>query len=246
MRHRTLITALAGAALLPALATPALGSDAERGEGNGSYQAHLEPVPHDPDADSGSHVTGQAHLVAHGGKLMVDLTAHGLSPDLPHLAHIHGREEAESECPGMDAAEGGVDPGLIETVDGLPDYGPILVTFSTKGDTSADSGLAIDRAPVADSHGKLVYERTLEIPADLRDDLDDLHIVIHGEDLDDDGAYDPGPITELGAPLEAELPVACGEISDHQNDNAGDDDHDDDNRDDDDRDDDDHDDGHDH
>lgn len=232
MRHRTLITALAGAALLPALATPALGSDADGGEDSGSYQAHLQPVPHDPDADSGSHVTGRAHLVAQDGKLQVDLVAYGLSPDLPHLAHIHGLEEAKSECPGIDAAAGGVDPGLIETVDGLPDYGPILVTFSTSGDTSADSGLAIDRAPVADTDGELAYERTLEIPADLRDDLDDLHIVIHGEDLDDDGTYDPGPITELGAPLEAELPVACGAIQDHDNDDAGDgghvdDDHDD-------------------
>ncbi len=246
MRHSALFTALAGAALVPALATPALGSDDNRDKGNGSYRAHLEPVPHDPHADSGSDVSGQAHLVLRNGQLKVDLTAHGLSPELPHLAHIHGREEAESECPGMDAAEGGVDPGLIETVDGLPDYGPILVTFSTSGDTSADSGLAIDRAPVADSHGELVYERTLEIPADLRDDLDDLHIVIHGEDLDDDGAYDPGPITELGAPLEAELPVACGEIDDNDNDDKDDDDHDDDEDDDDDDDAHDDDDGHDH
>jgi len=241
MRHRTLITALAGAALLPALATPALGSDGDGGNGNGSFQAHLEPVPHDPHADSGSHVTGQAHLVARDGKLMVELTAHGLSPDLPHLAHIHGQLEAENECPGRDAAKGGVDPGLIETLDGQPDYGPILVTFSTSGDTSPESALALDRAPVADSHGELVYERTLEVPADLVDDLDDLHIVIHGEDLDDDGTYDPGPITELGAPLEAELPVACGEIDDHDDDDNDDDDHDDDNDDDDHHDDDDHD-----
>ena len=114
--------------------------------------------------------------------------------------------------PGPGPGAGGVSDRLIETVDGLPDYGPILVTFSTSGDTSPEPGLALDRAPMADEDGHLKYHRLLEIPADVREDLDHLHIVIHGEDLDDDGAYDPGPITELGAPLEAELPVACGEL----------------------------------
>ncbi len=64
-------------------------------------------------------------------------------------------------------------------------------------------------------HGscELRYQRVLmNVPEDVRDERDDLHIVIHGEDLDDDGMYDSGPITELGAPLEADLPVACGEL----------------------------------
>jgi hypothetical protein len=39
-----------------------------------------------------------------------------------------------------------------------------------------------------------------------------MHVVIHGEDLDNNGSYG-GRTTALGAPLEAELPVACGEIS---------------------------------
>jgi hypothetical protein len=106
-----------------------------------------------------------------------------------------------------------VDDRLIETADGLPAYGPIQVTFSTKGDTSAAAGLDLDSAPVADEDGVLAYQRVLlDVPEDVRDELDDLHIVIHGEDLDDDGAYDGEPITALGAPLEAELPVACGEL----------------------------------
>ena len=41
-----------------------------------------------------------------------------------------------------------------------------------------------------------------------------MHIVVHGHDLDGSGAYD-GPEGYLGAgvPLEAELPMACGEIT---------------------------------
>jgi hypothetical protein len=221
MRNRALFTVLAGAALLPALASPALASDRSYDDRRHAetYQAHLEPVPHHPRADSGSNVSGHAKVVEVNGKLKVEVKAYGLSPMLPHLMHIHGDLEAKNECPGPEFRDGGVDDRLIETVDGLPAYGPILVTFSTEGDTSADSGLALDRAPVANKKGKLSYQRVLlDVPADVRDQLDDLHIVIHGEDLDDDGMYDPEPITALGAPLEAELPVACGELDDHGHD----------------------------
>ena len=221
MRNRTLFTVLAGAALLPALATPALGSDRQYDDRRGveTYHAQLDPVPHDPRADSGSDVNGHAKVVEVGGKLKVEVTAYGLSPLLPHLMHIHGELEAENECPGPQFRAGGVSDRLIETADGLPAYGPILVTFSTEGDTSAAAGLDLDTAPVAGKDGTLSYQRVLlDVPEDVRDELDDLHIVIHGEDLDDDGMYDPEPITALGAPLEAELPVACGQLDDEDHD----------------------------
>jgi hypothetical protein len=131
--------------------------------------------------------------------------------------HIHGELEAENECPGPKFRAGGVSNRLIETADGVPAYGPIQVTFSTEGDTSPAAGLDLDAAPVADEHGTLSYQRVLlDVPDDVLGELDDLHIVIHGEDLDDDGKYDSGPITALGAPLEAELPVACGELDEER------------------------------
>ena len=215
MRNRALLPLLAGAALLPALASPALASDRhydDRADAT-TYHADLDPVPHHPRADSGSNVNGHAKVVEVDGELKVEVEAYGLSPLLPHLMHIHGELEAKNECPGPRFRAGGVDDRLIETVDGIPAYGPIQVTFSTKGDTSAGAGLSLDTAPVADRKGTLAYQRVLlDVPAEVRDELDDLHIVIHGEDLDDDGKYDAKPITALGAPLEAELPVACGEL----------------------------------
>ena len=197
-----LLTAAAGA-----IATDGGRSGGER------YRAALSSVPHDPAADGGSDASGRAKLTLRGQSLEVLLKGQGLSPNLPHAAHIHGKNHPEiASCPGADRRAGGVSDSLIETVDGLADYGPILVSFTTSGDTTPASGLALDRMPVAKDNGKLSYRRTVPVPTEVAEHLGEKHIVIHGQDIDGDGSYDPGPITALGAPLEAELPVACGEI----------------------------------
>ena len=178
------------------------------------YRAALKPVPHDPAADRGSNVTGNVKLWLTGDQtLKVRVKARGLSPSLPHAMHIHGKEAAGeiARCPGSERRDDLVDDGLIETVEGLPDYGGILVSFTTRGDTSPASGLALDRMPVAKENGLLKFKRTFDIPARYADRLDELHVVVHGADLNGDSMYG-GRTTALGAPLEAELPVACGEI----------------------------------
>lgn len=179
------------------------------------YRAQLAAVPHAPSADAGSNVTGTAKLMVRDGNLLrVNLKAAGLTPGLPHAMHIHGNEAAGelASCPGADRRDDLVDDGLIETVEGLEDYGPIQVSFTTTGDTSPDSGLALERFVTANSKGVAKYKRTFEIPQRFADRLHELHVVVHGADLDGDGAYG-GRTTALGAPLEAELPVACGEIA---------------------------------
>ena len=200
------------------LATAVVGTAAVADPGHGGperYRAALSPVPHDPAADAGSNVAGKAKVwVTNGGTAKVRVKAWGLSPNLPHAMHIHGKEAAGeiAMCPGADRRDDLVDDGLIETVEGLADYGGILVSFTTFGDTSPASGLALDRMPVAKQNGLLKYKRTFSIPTNLASRLDELHIVVHGEDLNRDGMYG-GRTTALGAPLEAELPVACGELT---------------------------------
>ena len=104
--------------------------------------------------------------------------------------------------------------GFIDTVDGLPDYGPVVVTFSTEGDTSAGAAFNLGTAVVADSSGQIDYTRTFRIPKDVAKDISNLHVVIHGADLDESGAYDGAPSSlGMGIPLEAELPVSCGTIN---------------------------------
>ncbi len=187
-------------------------NDVDRGGGE-RYRAALSAVPHDPAVDGDSNASGRAKLTLRGSSLEVLLKGRGLSPNLPHAAHIHGKDHPEiATCPGPDRRAGGVSDSLIETVDGLADYGPILVSFTTSGGTTPDDALALDRMPVAKDNGKVTYRRTVEVPTEVARHLEEKHIVIHGHDIDGDGGYDPGPITALGAPLEAELPVACGEI----------------------------------
>ncbi len=210
---------LVTAAALTGLLTIAAGATAKNDKGHGGerYRAVLDAVPHDPAADGGSNASGRAKLTLRGSSLDVLLKGRGLSPNLPHAMHIHGKDHPEiASCPGAERRVGGVSDSLIETVDGLPDYGPILVSFTTSGDTTPASGLALDRMPVAENNGKLTYRRTVPVPNEVAQHLGEKHIVVHGHDIDGDGSYDPVPITALGAPLEAELPVACGEISPHR------------------------------
>jgi hypothetical protein len=196
-----------------ALAAPAAAM-AHGGNGLGAhdYAFDLAPVPHDVLADNGSDVNGASDFTLRGRRLTVDLTATGLDA-LPHAMHIHGKDAGElSFCPGTERRDDLVDDGLIETVEGLPDYGGIQVSLTQNGDTSAASGLALDRFATANMFGTLHYQRTILLPREVARDIAGKHVVIHGEDLDNNGAYG-GRTTALGAPLEAELPVACGEIA---------------------------------
>ena len=195
--------------------------------GNGGpdrFRAALAPVPH-PGDDGGSNASAFAKLHLRGTVADVLLQARGLSGDLPHAMHIHGKDSGElAFCPGAGRADELRDDGLIETAEGLADYGPVQVSLTTAGDTSADSVLALDRFAVAKDNGKLTYRRSIRLPEQVARDLDEKHIVIHGEDLNGNGTYDAEPVSAgLKVPLEAELPVACGEIRASQSGRSGDD-----------------------
>ena len=179
----------------------------------GVFRADLVPVADNPGA------TGMAYLVRRGDQLTGVIYARGLSANLPHAMHIHGLEEAVAECPGIER-DANAD-GLVDTIEGIVDYGPILVSFTTSGGTGGNllpDGLDLARFPVANRAGFVTYSRTFSIPVAVADRLGDLHIVVHGHDLNGNGTYD-GESSSLSAlvgaevPLEAELPVACGPIN---------------------------------
>ena len=160
-----------------------------------------------------SGADGDAKLALEGTRLTTKIGSDGMAPKLPHAQHIHGFKQALSECPTLAAS--GRD-NLITTVEGLPSYGPIRVSFTTRGDTSAASGLAVSRFPVANSDGDLQYKRTFKVPQGVSQNLGKMAIVQHGVDLNHNGRYDfkAAGKSELdpSLPQEATIPATCGLI----------------------------------
>jgi hypothetical protein len=171
------------------------------------FQADLDPL-------NNSGASGTANLALEGVQLNTDIASQGLAPNLPHAQHIHGLEQAISECPSLAADQNG--DGLVNTTEGQPSYGPILTSLTTEGDTSPDSALAVDRFPVANEDGTLTYDRTLGVPKNVADRLGEFAIVQHGVDLNGNGVYDEeaaGPSDlDPSLPQEATIPANCGRI----------------------------------
>jgi hypothetical protein len=151
---------------------------------------------------------------------MVNVT--GAAAALPHAQHIHFGQQARHECP---TARLDTDRNFrLNTAEGVPAYGPIAVSFTTTGNTSDASGLAVDRMPVAATNGSYNYYRTgirlvasgTESAAAIRAGIAAGQgvVVVHGIDHNGNGQYDMAGAgaSELNpaVPAEATDPVACG------------------------------------
>ena len=147
------------------------------------------------------------------GTMTVAIDGSGFQPgEAPHAQHIHGVVGGNSTCP-TEAQDADGD-GIVTTSEGQATYGPILVSLTTEGDMTDQSGLAVDRMPVAAADGTLTYERTFDVPDEVGDDIDALHIVQHGVDFDGDGTYGGDRESDLdpSLPAEATDPASCGEL----------------------------------
>lgn len=159
--------------------------------------------------DSGGDVTVE---VFDQNTAIVTIEAEGMQPDAPHAQHFHGEFGTVAECPSVAGNDADGD-GFVSTVEGIPSYGSIKQSLTTEGDTSADSGLAVERFPVSED-GTYSYMRVFEVPLDVASNMGNLAVVLHGADFDDSGAYDGEKRSSLtdDLPFEATVPVACGEL----------------------------------
>ena len=171
------------------------------------FMADLDPLNR-----SGAH--GHAVLKKDGRKLDTKIVTRGMAPKLPHAQHIHGMAQAISECPTLAADTNG--DRLVNTAEGLPSYGPIRVSLTTRGDTSPASALAVNRFPTANSDGLLRYDRDFSVSRKVARNLGKFAIVQHGVDLNHNGRYDfrSAGKSELdpSLPQEATIPANCGVI----------------------------------
>ena len=176
-------------------------------------EAHDNTVHGRLNTLNNSGVTGYATIKVEGRKLRVSYDATKLAKGLPHAAHIHYGAEARHECPTV--RDDTNHDFRLNVAEGLPEYGPIAVSLTTKGDTSPSSALAVDRFPTA-PHGKVHYRRlvltTKAVASAVRHGEGVL--VIHGVDYNNNGKYDfaGAGASELNAKLPAEAtdPAVCG------------------------------------
>ncbi len=174
-----------------------------------TLHAELDPL-------NNSGVEGMATIVFQGDHAHVHIDAYGLAANLPHAEHIHFGASARHECPTVKD-----DTNLdfrLNTTDGLPAYGPIRKSLTTRGDTSPASALAVDRFPTAPM-GAIHYDRTIEVASStlIRNIEDGKSVlVIHGIDYNDNGKYDFASAgksdLDPSLPSEATDPAACGVI----------------------------------
>lgn len=197
------------------------GMSADRSLKEGAiYVAELRPlnprVQNNLDPDPASPVgvaSGKALFRVVNGMLtaIVDASgtepAEGPVPDGIHPQHIH----AADRCPNASADVNR--DGIVDVIEGLPFYGPILVPLD--GDISNTTS-EIPTFPFgAGSKGTFHYEAstslsTLEAALNEPINLASRHVVIHGVDL---ATPLPASVQSLpGLPAQVTLPIACGEI----------------------------------
>jgi hypothetical protein len=181
---------------------------------------------------NGSGASGTARAVIRRERIKtIEIHAEGLTPNAPHAQHIHYGEQALNECPTLALDSNG--DGRLNTLEGVPAYGPVVLSLTTKGDTSPASFLDVSRMPVS-VNGEYDYrENNLRFTAvagtgypgaggtgtakQIAEAVRNGEgvVVIHGQDYDGNGTYnfsDPEGASELDPTLPAEAtdPVACG------------------------------------
>ena len=158
-------------------------------------------------------MTGKASVKVEGKKLLVTYTASKLAPNLPHAAHIHYGAEARHECPTV--RDDANHDFRLNVAEGLPEYGPIAISLTTKGDTSPASALAVDRFSTAPK-GTINYQRTVKTSKAVARAIrrGEGVLVVHGIDYNNNGKYDfdSAGKSEIDAALPAEAtdPAVCG------------------------------------
>jgi hypothetical protein len=219
-------------ALLAAISMGVAPATAHDGKGDGKGDDKTVTLEADLTELNGSGASGSATLVVRNQKIKhIEVHAEGLTPDAPHAQHIHYGEQALNECPTLALDANG--DGRLNTVEGVPAYGPVVVSLNTTGDTTPGSFLDVSRFPVA-WNGSYHYSRdnieftdvagtgypgadgtgTAKQIADAIRAGEGV-LVIHGVDYDGNGMYnfsDPEGASELdpNLPAEATDPAVCG------------------------------------
>ncbi len=205
-----------------------------------NYTAHLEQL-------NNAGVSGKAHLNwqqhGDGDRLNVNLHVNGTTPGQTHPVHIHGKEHPEvAFCPTNEVDTN--KDGFVSVIEGAATYGPIklnLTSPQTPFGTPPTPALFTPFAgtpdpanfPKADANGMFQQNETYHFDhseaargaLETLKPLENQHIVVHGAMAP--ASVDADAFAALGLPVSEDpnaviydplLPVACGEIEKHGND----------------------------
>lgn len=177
---------------------------------------HIDFYTVDFDPLNGSNVTGNAILThdTTANTLRVQINGQNIEPGQDHLMHIHGLiggsgQALDSQSPTLaDDSDG---DGFIEVLEGVPQYGDILLPLGS----------------VNDATGIFTYDQTFDLTDDTQflspvsgnqysaSDLFPLNfreIVIHGKTVATGPGLGTGGEVDGTGGYKAVLPVAAGEI----------------------------------
>jgi hypothetical protein len=174
---------------------------------------------------NGSGVSGTVSLTAlDNGGLKVVIHSKGLVPGQPHAQHIHGSAHGRHfACSTLKKNDTDGD-GVLTNEEATGEYGTVFLALTTNGGATPQDGLDVKRMPVADSKGRIDYERTFfakSVPDGLLEHLSSLHVVQHGIDANNNAKYDMEALgvstfaESLGVPNipeEATDPASCGVV----------------------------------
>ena len=159
----------------------------------------------DPSNDNAGVARGKAFFRVNGDDVQALVQMRGIQPGMPHPQHIH----AADRCPPASADVNG--DGYIDVLEGVPFYGPILITLDSDINNTA---LEVEGLPAPDEtyynyvqNGSLTaMESAIGEPLNL----ESRHVVVHGVALD---TPLPATVASIGGfPPQLTLPVACGTI----------------------------------
>ncbi len=171
------------------------------------------------------HQRGTAVIRIKGDRITAEIHATGLDPSIMHMAHIHKGDH----CPSQVSDDANHD-GILDVIEGLPAYGPVLVNFGANISSLAKS--AMGGTPMANAAGVVHYKGS----GSYSSLVNDLHnraamapgtgiaklapgedfmpqmgvIVVHG--IRASKALPAGTQTLTGSSPQMSLPVLCGRL----------------------------------
>lgn len=188
-----------------------------------SYEAILNDL-----SNLGGSGMASLMLDTETNRLDVSVTGRGFAPNMLHVQHIHGRFNADGSVrdtvsPTLATADANGD-GLIQLLEGVPFYGPIVMSLFDE--TATDNGFMGFPKVTDEEYGTFAFNASYDLNTTSAfagmfgiDDLlplDQREIVIHGAFLSPmlggvgNEAAD-NPLFKFGG-YSAFVPVAAGEI----------------------------------